>query len=276
EYQSFRIESNGNLQGVGLFINVEPQTNSPAARAGIREGDELMEINGARLAGVASEAAAQKLRGHVGTTVTVKVHTVDDFGSSYIREVNIPREVIKLSPISSAIIPHKLPDGHLSKTGYVKLATFSQTSALEMKNTVHEMESQGVQSYILDLRNNPLKMLIPPHCYLKGGLVKAGFDVAQIWLDGTETLVNTIYRDRNMLPIDMIDGHALTRDPLVVLVSLISTSGLNITPYIIVRARRIVVWGEPTVATYKIVPVVCIILIGVAHYVLEVMLLQAL
>ncbi|KAL9151939.1 hypothetical protein ABFS82_11G085200 [Erythranthe guttata] len=180
-----------------------------------------MEINGARLAGVASEAAAQKLRGHVGTTVTVKVHTVDDFGSSYIREVNIPREVIKLSPISSAIIPHKLPDGHLSKTGYVKLATFSQTSALEMKNTVHEMESQ--------------EMLIPPHCYLKGGLVKAGFDVAQIWLDGTETLVNTIYRDRNMLPIDMIDGHALTRDPLVVLVSLISTSGLNITPYIIVR-----------------------------------------
>ncbi|EYU23648.1 hypothetical protein MIMGU_mgv1a021092mg, partial [Erythranthe guttata] len=163
EYQSFRIGSDGNLQGVGLFINVQPQTvhvvvvlscikNSPAARAGIREGDELMEIN------VASEAAAQKLRGHVGTTVTVKVHTVDDFGSSYIREVNIPREVIKLSPISSAIIPHKLPDGHLSKTGYVKLATFSQTAALEMENTVHEVESQGVQSYILDLRNNPVSL----------------------------------------------------------------------------------------------------------------------
>ncbi|XP_012849772.1 PREDICTED: farnesyl pyrophosphate synthase 1, mitochondrial-like [Erythranthe guttata] len=116
-----------------------------------------MEINGKRLDGVASEAAAQKLRGHVGTTVTVKVHTVDDFRSSYIREVNIPREVIKLSPISSAIIPHKLPDGHLSKTGCVKLATFSQTAALEMENTVHEVESQGVQSYILDLRNNPVE-----------------------------------------------------------------------------------------------------------------------
>ncbi|KAL7132049.1 hypothetical protein ABFS83_12G045800 [Erythranthe nasuta] len=83
---------------------------------------------------------------------------VDDFGSSYIKEVNIPREVIKLSPISSAIIPHKLPDGHLSKTGYVKLATFSQTAALEMENTVHEVESQGVQSYILDLRNNPVSL----------------------------------------------------------------------------------------------------------------------
>lgn len=55
--------------------------------------------------------------------------------------------------------------------------------------------------------------------HLQGGLVKAGLDVAQIWLDGTETLVNTIDRDGNMLPINMIDGHAITHDPLVVLVS---------------------------------------------------------
>lgn len=56
---------------------------------------------------------------------------------------------------------------------------------------------------------------------LQGGLVKAGLDVAQIWLDGDETLVNTIDRDGNMLPINMVNGHALTRDPLVVLVSLV-------------------------------------------------------
>ncbi|XP_022889440.1 carboxyl-terminal-processing peptidase 3, chloroplastic-like [Olea europaea var. sylvestris] len=59
EYQSFRIGSDGNLQGVGLFINVEPRTghlvvlsciqNSPAARAGIHEGDELIEINGTNI-----------------------------------------------------------------------------------------------------------------------------------------------------------------------------------------------------------------------------------
>lgn len=53
---------------------------------------------------------------------------------------------------------------------------------------------------------------------LQGGLVKAGLDVAQIWLDGDETLVNTIDRDGNMLPINMVNGHAITHDPLVVLV----------------------------------------------------------
>lgn len=54
---------------------------------------------------------------------------------------------------------------------------------------------------------------------LQGGLVKAGLDIAQLWLDGNETLVNTIDRDGNMLPINMVNGHAVTHDPLVVLVS---------------------------------------------------------
>ena len=49
--------------------------------------------------------------------------------------------------------------------------------------------------------------------------MKARLDVAQIWLNGDETLVNTIDRDGNMLPINMINGHSLTRDPQDVLVS---------------------------------------------------------
>lgn len=110
-----------------------------------------------------------------------------------------------------------------------------------MENAIQEMEDQGVQSYILDLRNNPVSLLFSIcqlrflkskhwflvyynlfNIFLQGGLVKAGLDVAQIWLDGDETLVNTIDRDGNMLPISMIDGHAVTHDPLVVLVSSIS------------------------------------------------------
>lgn len=227
EYQSFRIGSDGNVQGVGLFVNTEPNTGhlvvlscvegSPAARAGIHVGDELIEINGERVKGISGEAAAQKLRGHVGTTVTVKVHNGKKLAiDSSFREVKLPREFIRLSPISSTIIPHRTPNGHVSKTGYVKLLAFSQTAATDMKHAIRELENQGVESYILDLRNNP------------GGLVKAGLDVAQIWLDGDETLVNTIDRDGNMLPINMTNGHALTRDPLVVLVNEGSASASEI------------------------------------------------
>lgn len=51
-------------------------------------------------------------------------------------------------------------------------------------------------------------------------MVKVGLDVAQLWLDGDETLVYTIDREGVTSPINMIDGHAVTHDPLVVLVSL--------------------------------------------------------
>ncbi|XP_015866140.2 carboxyl-terminal-processing peptidase 3, chloroplastic [Ziziphus jujuba] len=251
DYQSFRIGSDGNLQGVGLFINIEPRTGhlvvlscvegSPAARAGIHEGDELVEINGERLDGVDGEAAAQKLRGRAGTTVTVKVHSgIDSRSNSLVREVKLPREYIKFSPISSAIIPHKTPEGRLTKTGYVKLAAFSQTAAPDMENAIHELENQGVDSYILDLRNNP------------GGLVKAGLDVAQIWLDGDETLVNTVDREGNMLPINMVNGHALTHDPLVVIVNEGSASASEILAGALHDNGRAILVGHKTFGKGKI------------------------
>ncbi|KAH9678827.1 Carboxyl-terminal-processing peptidase 3 [Citrus sinensis] len=251
EYQSFRIGSDGNLQGVGLFISVEPRTghlvvlscveDSPAARAGIHEGDELIEINGERLDGIDSEAAALKLRGRAGTSVTVKVHSGKDVGrESGIREVNIPRGYIKLSPISRTIIPHRTPDGHLTKTGYVKLSAFSQTAAADMANTIHELESEGAHSYILDLRNNP------------GGLVKAGLDVAQIWLDGDETLVNAVDREGHTLPINMVDGHAITHDPLVVLVNEGSASASEILAGALHDNGRAILVGHKTFGKGKI------------------------
>ncbi|ESQ44309.1 hypothetical protein EUTSA_v10005897mg [Eutrema salsugineum] len=251
EYQSFRIGSDGSLQGVGLFINSEPRTGhlvvmsciegSPADRAGIHEGEELVEINGEKLDGIDSEAAAQKLRGRVGTFVTVKLKSVNGSGTdSGIREVKLPRDYIKLSPISSAIIPHKTPDGRLAKTGYVKLNAFSQTAASDMENAVHEMENQNVQSYILDLRNNP------------GGLVKAGLDVAQLWLDGDETLVYTINREGVTSPINMIDGHALTHDPLVVLVNEGSASASEILAGALHDNGRAILVGRRTFGKGKI------------------------
>lgn len=255
EYGNFRIGSDGNLQGVGLFINVEPTTghlvvmscveDSPAARAGIHDGDELVEINGQKLDGIDSETAALMLRGRAGTTVKVKVHSgkyglhsdyrEGKYGlrSDY-REVNLPREYIKLSPISSAVIPHKTPDGQLSKTGYVRLSAFSQTAASDMERAIQQLEDEGVQSYILDLRNNP------------GGLVKAGLDVAQIWLDGEETLVYTTDRDGHIFPINMVDGHALTHDPLVVLVNEGSASASEILAGALHDNGRAILVGHKT------------------------------
>lgn len=253
EYQSFRIGSDGNVQGVGVFINREPSSGrllvmdciqgGPADRAGIHEGDELVEIDGKSVSGLDGEAAAQRLRGRVGTTVKVKLlDGADNDRGGRIRqkEVQLSREIINLSPLSTTIISHRSDDGHECKTGYVRLAAFSQTAAAEMENAVKRMEDEGVESYILDLRNNP------------GGLVKAGLDVAQIWLDGDETLVNTIDREGNVLPINMIQGHSLTHDPLVVLVNEGSASASEILAGALHDNGRAILVGHRTFGKGKI------------------------
>ncbi|CAN6178279.1 unnamed protein product [Urochloa humidicola] len=253
EYQSFRIGSDGNVQGVGVFINREPSSGrllvmdciqgGPADRAGIHEGDELVEIDGKSVSGLDGEAAAQRLRGRVGTTVKVKLldGTDNDRGGRIRqKEVQLSREIINLSPLSTTIISHRSDDGHECKTGYVRLASFSQTAAAEMENAVKRMEDEGVESYILDLRNNP------------GGLVKAGLDVAQIWLDGDETLVNTIDREGNVLPINMIQGHSLTHDPLVVLVNEGSASASEILAGALHDNGRAILVGHRTFGKGKI------------------------
>ncbi|KAK3129073.1 hypothetical protein QOZ80_6BG0471150 [Eleusine coracana subsp. coracana] len=253
EYQSFRIGSDGNVQGVGVFINREPSSGrllvmdciegGPADRAGIREGDELVEIDGKSVFGLDGEAAAQRLRGHVGTTVKVKLLEATEnkgSGKSRQKEVQIAREVINLSPLSTTIISHRSNDGQECKTGYVRLAAFSQTAAAEMENAIKRMEDDGVQSYILDLRNNP------------GGLVKAGLDVAQIWLDGDETLVNTVDRSGDVLPINMTHGHSLTHDPLVILVNEGSASASEILAGALHDNGRAILVGHRTFGKGKI------------------------
>lgn len=253
EYQSFRIGSDGNLQGVGVFINREPSSGrllvmdciegGPADRAGMHEGDELVEIDGKSVFGLDGEAAAQRLRGRVGTTVKVKLREgTQNERSGRIRqkEVQLSREVINLSPLSATIISHRSDDGHECKTGYVRLAAFSQTAAAEMESAIKKMEDVGVQSYILDLRNNP------------GGLVKAGLDVAQMWLDGDETLVNTVDRDGNVLPINMVQGHSLTHDPLVVLVNEGSASASEILAGALHDNGRAILVGHRTFGKGKI------------------------
>lgn len=88
--------------------------------------------------------------------------------------------------------------------------------------------------------------------HVQGGLVKAGLDVAQMWLDGNETLVNTIDRNGFTQPINLVNGHALTRDPLVVLVNEGSASASEILAGALHDNGRAVLVGTKTYGKGKI------------------------
>lgn len=253
EYQSFKIGSDGSLEGVGLLIATDRDSGrlvvisslegGPAARAGIHSGDELVQIDDETLVGMDGDKAASKLRGPAGTPVKLKFRregVAEKQSSTDLKEVKIFRENITLTPVFAAVLPHTTPDGHLAKLGYLRLTAFSQNAAADMERAISGLENEGAEFYILDLRNNP------------GGLVKAGLDVAQMWLDGNEVLVNTIDRDGNTLPISLMNGHALTHDPLAILVNGGSASASEILAGALHDNGRAVLIGSKTFGKGKI------------------------
>ena len=206
QYRSLKVNTAGELSGVGLQIGVKagsksieviaPISGSPAAKAGILSHDTIVEIDAVPTAELTLDTAAVKMRGVTGTNVSLLIQTAD----SPPREVILIRQKIELNPVTAEL---HIEDGR--KIGYLRLAQFSAKAAEELGENITKFQEQGVSGYVLDLRNNP------------GGLVQAGVEIARQWLN-EGTIVYTVDRRG---AIDSIEstGTALTDAPLVVLVN---------------------------------------------------------
>ncbi|KAI5076124.1 hypothetical protein GOP47_0008189 [Adiantum capillus-veneris] len=174
EFESFQISKDGYVEGVGLLLGsdqrsgrlwvLSPIKGGPADRAGVLSGDELVQIDGQPIKGMDGEEAASRLRGRVGTSVTLgfcrqELGINDAVGvplsaSSEIK-IKLLREKVVLSPVSMAILPDTMLNGHASRIGYIRISTFSESAAHDMEKVVRDMEQKDVNSYILDLHDNP-------------------------------------------------------------------------------------------------------------------------
>lgn len=99
------------------------------------------------------------------------------------RELSLKREAIALSPLYYTLITPTPTD----RVGYIRLTQFSQNAPLEMRRAISELEAQGANGYILDLRNNP------------GGLVNASIDIAGMWGQGRQAVFNVAGRGGEQL-----------------------------------------------------------------------------
>jgi carboxyl-terminal processing protease len=206
QYRSLKVNTAGELSGVGLQIGVKadsksieviaPIAGSPAAQAGILPHDTIVEIDAVPTSELTLDTAAVRMRGVTGTNVSLIIQTADNAP----REVILIRQKIELNPVTAEL---HTENGH--KIGYLRLAQFSAKAAEELGENITKLNKQGATGYVLDLRNNP------------GGLVSAGVEIARQWLN-QGTIVYTVDRRG---AIDSIDstGTALTDAPLVVLVN---------------------------------------------------------
>lgn len=210
QYRSLQTNTSGELTGVGLQITqdaasselrvIAPIEGSPAEQAGIKPRDRIIKINGVPTAKLSLDEAAERMRGPIGSQVTLTV-TEENTDLSQAHDVQIVRNRISLNPVYAEL--HQQPDGKL--VGYIRLSQFNANATAEVANAIKRFEAESVDAYILDLRSNP------------GGLLQSGIEIARLWLDAG-TIVYTVNRN-GIQDSFSSSGQALTQAPLAVLVN---------------------------------------------------------
>ncbi len=234
EYRSLQVSTSGELTGIGVQINLEPQTlqlqvispiaGSPAERAGIRAGDRILEIDGVSTQNLSLDEAAMKMRGKIGTRVVL---TLDHEEETEEKTVEIVRDRIILKAVSA-----NLDTTGTIPIGYLRLSQFSANATQELARAIAALGDRGAKGYILDLRNNP------------GGLLQAGVGIARLWLNDVP-IVYTVNR-QGMLGSFDADRGAITDSPLVVLVNQGSASASEILAGALQDNHRAKLLGETT------------------------------
>ncbi|MBD2697030.1 PDZ domain-containing protein [Aphanizomenon flos-aquae FACHB-1287] len=206
KYRSLQVSTSGELIGVGLQIAlnsrgglevITPIENSPAEKAGLKPRDRILKIEGLSTENLTLDEAATRLRGPLGSVVTLLIGRE---GEKDI-EVILVRDRITLNPVVSDLRLSSQGD----KIGYLRLSQFNANAVTELAQAISILEKKGASAYILDLRNNP------------GGLLQAGIEISRLWLE-SGTIVYTANRQGIQGTYEAFDP-ALTKDPLVILVN---------------------------------------------------------
>jgi carboxyl-terminal processing protease len=231
-YNSMQVQTKGRFGGLGIEITMEkgmikvvsPIDDTPAAKAGLQPEDYIIAVDDESIIGLQLSEAVERLRGEVGSKVTVKVQR--DQGEPF--DVTLVRDFIKIKSVRSEIF-----DG----IGYVRLTTFSEQTSPGLQDAVGDFflsEGNNLKGIVLDLRNNP------------GGLLNEAVAVSDAFLEKGE-IVST--RGRNADEGSHVYARAgdIARGlPLVVLINSGSASASEIVAGALKDHKRAILLGTRT------------------------------
>ncbi|CAD0000602.1 MULTISPECIES: S41 family peptidase [Flavobacterium] len=225
---NFKINNTGEYTGIGAMIARkkdrlivrEPYKNYPADKAGLKAGDEIIQIGDVLIADFKDDAS-QLLKGTKNTKIKIKYLRQ---GKTYTTDLVLDEVDIKSVPFYG-----KIDD----KTGYIVLAHFSRKAAAEVKEALEKLKTQGATQIVLDLRGNP------------GGLLNEAIDICNLFVPKNEVIVTTksrIEKHNNTYkttkePID-------TQIPLAILVNGKSASASEIVSGALQDLDRAVILGS--------------------------------
>ena len=153
QMEDYRFMTTGQYGGIGALIKKkgntmqvsEPYEGYPAMKAGLLAGDELIEIDGRKVGGMDTEEVSKLLKGQAGTAVKVLARRDQAEPKLY----TLTREEIKIPDV-----PYKGMIDATNKVGYFKLNSFTQTAGQEVRTAIKELQDQGAEKIIFDLRGN--------------------------------------------------------------------------------------------------------------------------
>ena len=204
-FGEMQVETEGRFGGLGIEITIRddvltvvaPIEETPAFRAGIMAGDQIVLVEGESTKDMTLIEAVKRLRGPEGSEVTIGVMRP---GFTEPRDFTIVRAVIKIKSVRWTQLPEDV--------GYIKVRSFQKTTVNEVKEAVRELESQGMSALVLDLRNNP------------GGLLDQAISVSELFLEDGKLIVYTKGRLTNQ---DMKGfskgGNIWSSQPLAILIN---------------------------------------------------------
>jgi len=232
EYRDIRISTKGSYTGIGIEVAevgntirvITPFAGSPAARSGIRSGDELVAVDGRAIDTSRLKDTLNKLRGSVGSVVTLSV-----LRDNVVIDHVMRRQIIRVVSVHKEFLSPSY--------GYVRVNQFSENTAREVSRAVDELQDANggmLEGLVLDLRNNP------------GGVLDSAVDVSDLFMD-SGVIVTADGRSldarftRSAHRGDILDGA-----PMVVLVNSGSASASEIVAGALQDHNRATIVGTAT------------------------------
>ncbi|MAR08749.1 MAG: peptidase S41 [Blastopirellula sp.] len=244
----FKTGVEAEFGGVGIIVTTEngplevisPMAGTPAFRAGLIAGDKILKIEGASTQGFNVSDAVKKMKGEVGTPVTL---TILHPGESDPIDVTLKREKIQVPTVygyergEGFSWNYFIDEGE--KIAYLRLSGFGRNSARELKDTMRQLEEEGVRGLILDLRFNP------------GGLLSAAIEISDLFVDEGR-IVSTKGRNVRERKWDARRRGTYSDMPMAVLINKYSASASEIVSACLQDHDRAVVvgarsWGKGSV-----------------------------